>query len=481
MGASCLRTAVCRHRARFLSAQCVRPGELEQLLSCSIGFLNRLRGWTMAMDDFSSYVGYLEAVIAEVTTGSSSADKRRNIDAILDDKSAQELRRLVPPEVLRASGAFFTGSELSQSALQFFGETLGDESVILDPACGAGDLLIACATKLRVETDLASTLQSWNGRITGRDIHHEFVRAAKARLVLTAIRAGEFWSDWTAARMEGAFYQIGRGCGLKDHNAIAAATHIVINPPYTLVDAPEDCAWGTGKTNAAALFLEACVLHATEGTRIVAILPDVLRSGSRYRKWRELIESRSRERRVQLYGQFDRWTDVDVFILELVVQHAAGGATGRRWMQPLSSETCVGDYFDVCVGSVVDYRDPRQGSKHPFITPRCLPSWRTVHYISKYRRFRGRLFSPPFVVVRRTSRRGDKHRAVGTVVNCAVPVAAENHLLVLLPKDGSVQRCVELLRVLKGPSTTAWLNQRIGCRHLTVSSLAEVPWWGDGR
>ena len=102
-----------------------------------------------------------------------------------------------------------------------------------------------------------------------------------------------------------------------------------------------------------------------------------------------------------------------------------------------------------------------------------------VREVSNNRRFEGRVFSPPFVVVRRTSRPGDKHRALGTIINNARPVAVENHLLVLLPKDGTVKACRELLRVLRKPQTTQWLDQYIRCRHLTVSALADLPWWSD--
>jgi hypothetical protein len=34
-----------------------------------------------------------------------------------------------------------------------------------------------------------------------------------------------------------------------------------------------------------------------------------------------------------------------------------------------------------------------------------------------------------------------------------------------------------LLRVLKSRKTDQWLNNRIRCRHLTVRSLNELPWW----
>jgi hypothetical protein len=56
-------------------------------------------------------------------------------------------------------------------------------------------------------------------------------------------------------------------------------------------------------------------------------------------------------------------------------------------------------------------------------------------------------------------------------------VAVENHLIVFLPKNNKLSECKRLLRVLKSRKTDQWLNNRIRCRHLTVRSLNELPWW----
>jgi hypothetical protein len=84
---------------------------------------------------------------------------------------------------------------------------------------------------------------------------------------------------------------------------------------------------------------------------------------------------------------------------------------------------------------------------------------------------------PPFVAIRRTSRPGDRHRAIGTLITALQPVAVENHLIALRPKDGTVKACRELLYSLKDDRTTHWLDERIRCRHLTVAALNELPWW----
>jgi hypothetical protein len=430
-----------------------------------------------SMREFRSYLDYLDSLVTQIAGSSDYSSYAEIVDDALDGQPARELRKLVSLEDLRAAGAFFTGSNLSQIALRRLVKTLDDDSILLDPACGTGDLLIACAPWLPRGENLASTLQRWSKQIVGYDLHPEFIHAAKIRLILTAIHEGILIDTHRAPQVRDIFPNIERRSILEEPDVLKIATHIVLNPPYTLVDTPEGCTWTSGKANAAAFFMAACVQHAQAGTRLVAILPDVLRSGSRYQKWRELIESRSRLHRIELYGQFDRWADVDVFILELEIQQSPK-VEAIEWNQVVMPPMkCISDRFDVCVGPVVDYRDPHRGPWYPFIKSRDLPAWRTLRNISHHRRFKGRVFSPPFVVVRRTSRQGDRCRAIGTIIDNARPVAVENHLLVLIPRDGSIETCQQLLQVLKKPETTQWLDQRIRCRHLTVSSLEEIPWW----
>ncbi len=148
------------------------------------------------------------------------------------------------------------------------------------------------------------------------------------------------------------------------------------------------------------------------------------------------------------------------------------------WCQPEKPiGDTVGRHFDICVGPVVEFRNPHLGPWHPFIKVNNLPQWVIIKDTSvKKRRFSGKVFSPPFVAIRRNSRPDDKHRAVGTIIKGIGPVAAENHLLIAMPKDGSMKSCQELLARLRTPEISQWLNQRIRCRHLTVSSLTESPW-----
>lgn len=431
------------------------------------------------MRQFASYVSNLENLLRSVVASGSGAGWESAIAAALDGGPAGELRRVVPLETMRSVGAFFTGSKLARCALRSALKTICADSTILDPSCGAGDLLVACARHLPTASSLARTLSLWGRHVIGRDLQPEFIRAAKIRLALTAIGRGVPTGKASLSNCEKIFPHIETRCGLSDHNALAAASHIVVNPPFTLVGAPEGCIWAAGKVNSAALFVQACLLNAKPGARIVAILPDVLRSGTRYRKWRELVESHCSVRRIAVYGQFDRWADVDVFILDAHISKPRKNQRSIQWQYPVdASKERLSDRFSVSVGPVVSYRDPHRGPWFPFVISRNLPAWQTVTHIPRHRRFSGRTLEPPLVVVRRTSRPGDKYRAVGTIIACKKPVAVENHLLVLQPHDGKVDTCTPLLSVLRNRRTNTWLDQRIRCRHLTVSSLRELPWWG---
>jgi hypothetical protein len=55
-------------------------------------------------------------------------------------------------------------------------------------------------------------------------------------------------------------------------------------------------------------------------------------------------------------------------------------------------------------------------------------------------------------------------------------VAVENHLLVALPRGGSVQICEALLAVLRMADTNDQLNELMRCRHLTTGAIKALRW-----
>lgn len=443
------------------------------------GGVKTATGDVASMEAFEPYVLSLESLVLRAgSVAFMNAEDKGHIAAALNGQPSESLRKLVTLPARRSAGAFFTGQAVADRALEPYTPTLSDLSIVYDPACGAADLLLACARRLPLQHDLAATVARWGNQLRGLDVHPEFIRAAKARLVLLAIARGVPTGGPPLPPLAQTFPHL-RVADALDEMAATSASHILLNPPYGKVPAPADCHWGSGKVSQAALFLDRCLADATTGTRVVAILPDVLRTGTLYSRWRAAVETRARIESVEVVGPFDAWADVDVFILRMFVG-APEPARPIAWWQSavLAIDERVGNRFDVHVGPVVPHRHKHLGGWHPYVYARLLPPWETFDAGGgKWRRFRGRTFAPPFVAVRRTSAPNDKLRARATIVVGQGPVAVENHLLVLEPRDGSLETCEQLLAVLRDERTNRWLDERIRCRHLTVGVLRDLPWW----
>lgn len=431
----------------------------------------------MPTSGFEVYTKELETLVLATLRSKARAETLGAITVALDGGSSAALRQVVPIDKRRELGAYFTPSKLATEAVEFFQEKLPKTAAVMDCACGAGDLLLAAARELPVCSTLSQTLNAWGEQLIGRDIQTEFVTATKLRLMLLAIDRGCRIDLDTIPSDKRFFPLIRSGDGLGAVAEHADVTHITINPSFSKREAPEGCKWATEKVSSAAVFLHECISQANSGTKIVAILPDVLRSGSNYNSWRSEIARKATIEEVKIIGKFDTWTDVDVFLIRLTVHDATTDTRSNEWWTTKNSthlEVC--DYFDVEVGRVVPHRDPNRGPWWPYIYSRVVPQWQVVRTFSKHRRFAGKVFRPPFVVVRRTSRPEDKYRAVGSIISGGKKVAVENHLIVLTPRDGLVRTCRELLEVLRTEDTNNWLNERIRCRHLTVPALSEVPY-----
>ncbi len=435
------------------------------------------------MQGYASYITELAGLADQLRTGQVRSGLEDCVSASLDGQPGSRLRELVPLDSLRSSGAFFTGSELASYAVERFSGTLDESSVVLDPACGAGDLLLACAQMLPVRGTLGETLRRWGRQLLGKDLHREFVSATHLRLAILAMSRGSNGSPTRMPDLARLLPGISVGCGREATAHMASATHVIMNPPFTSIRSQKGCPWRKGLVNEAALFVEEVVTSARAGTRIVAILPDVLRSGQGYRKWRVLVDSLCQTQSVDLWGRFARWADVDVFVWSATKgdsQTISGDGIESGWSPMPAAAHSVEDHFHVSVGPVVPFRDPKKGGWAKFLHPGNLPAWGDISRVSESRRTRTKLAQPPFVLVRRTSRPGDRHRAVGTIVRGEGPVAVENHLLTLVPLSGTVRDCKKLMRSLKDIRTTDWLDRRIRCRHLTVSAMRTLPLWGDG-
>lgn len=388
--------------------------------------------------------------------------------------AADELRRLVSLETRREYGVFFTDSLLAEKVLQLLKPSFTGNSFIYDAACGAGNLLIAVSDyikKLNINFDGTTHL-------LGTDIHNEFVEAAKIRLQINGLLKQSNSANPKHTPKLSKEYSIVAGDGLLPNNFYKKATHIFVNPPFNQIVADDKLSWSKGKVSAAALFIDKIIQHSNPGTIIIAILPDVLRSGTRYEKWRAMVEKECTIEKTKLLGQFDKYADVDVYAVMMTKREKAvtGITTGKKAnAENTNHPKTIGDMFDVCVGPVVDNRDVKEGPSLPYIISRGLQGWSVQTDVALTRQHQGKSFESPFVVIKRTSRMGDINRAVATIINIPTPVYVDNHLIILKPKSGEICDCQKALTILKNNRTHNWLNEEIRCRHLTVKVVSAIP------
>ena len=426
------------------------------------------------MEDFTEYVESIRQLVQHANR-IPAVDWRNQLAQCLDGGPNRVLRSQPEQSDLKQQGAYFTGARM---ALRVANTALTGSSKALyyDPACGAGDLLLAIASKMPIAGTFQDTLDDWGTRLAGCDISEDFVRLAKNRLALLAAKRCRSSPPLDLPTTPQRFPRIVVADSLSGARRIPQADVVVMNPPFGYASAPASCDWASGRVNAAALFAMRAIRDARPGSRVVAILPDVLRSGTRYIAWRERVCASGTVLFERSLGLFDPWTDVDVYLL-----HFQKSRSKRRSKRPptlgSTSTGGVGKRFHVHVGPVVPHRHPSKGSLVPYLHARSIRGWIESSNVPETRKFDGRLFQPPFVTIRRTSRPDDGKRAVATVILGNAPVAVENHLIVCLPKNGSTDKCRELMRRLRSTRTDDWLNKHLRCRHLTTRLIARMPWW----
>ena len=429
------------------------------------------------MSVFQSYVSSVERMATQALHSRLERRRELNISDLLDGQAGAKLRETVPLSTRRQEGSFFSSSNLRSIAVIDLPDENGANSAVLDPAVGGGDLLIEVARHLPVRKDLLQTLDQWGGLLHGRDIEPTFVRLTKARLVLLAASRASAGLSAKNVLIEDMFPEIQVGDGLELLSSGWPGGHILMNPPFTYRTAPELTSWASGRTNLAALFLHNAIEHAQPGTRLTAILPDVIRTGSRYSRLRSIVAERLVTPEIESYGQFDEWTDIDVFILRGVIRDNLSKIQSIEWWNPAAGRK-LGDMFNVHVGPVVPHRDTDSGPLQPYLFARAVPQEGEFDISrAEQRGYQKRAFKPPFVVVRRTSRPGERLRGAGIVIVGKGDVQIENHLLVLQPKNGSLDACQSVIDLLSTTHAKQWLDERIRCRHLTVGAISEMPWF----
>jgi hypothetical protein len=86
-----------------------------------------------------------------------------------------------------------------------------------------GTCLVAFARGLKSRVDPLCTLREWNSRILGRDLHPEFVKAAKIRLALTALQSARRHRRFEVPDTSELFAGIKAGCSLDEEAAFKLA------------------------------------------------------------------------------------------------------------------------------------------------------------------------------------------------------------------------------------------------------------------
>lgn len=423
---------------------------------------------TSAFDKYQPFV----TEVRNLTSMQVLGDWHDKALAALNGQAGTELEKRVSLYSRRRAGAFFTNHVLADKLLSKI--DFGANPTIYDMACGAGDLLLAAARIIGKKDSLKDTLQCWQRFIHGTDRVGHFVDAARERLLLQA----RVLHPKDRIPQKEAFENVSVGDAMTEEGLIAKATHIVMNPPFVSRKVAADCEWASGKANQAATFVAHSLRHMRVGAQMYAILPEVLRTGTRYRKWRELVAASAQAFTVESAGQFSATADVDVFFLRLTRGKGADAQQSAWDEKPVQASASVSleDHFEVSVGPVVPYRDPHEGDVHPFATPQNIAAWKVISEATiPKRRWKGRLIRPPFVVLRRTSRPGDQYRATASIVSGRQPVAVENHLIVCSPKDGGMRACLDLKNALRAEEVNTHLNKIMRCRHLTVKSVREIP------
>lgn len=402
-----------------------------------------------------------------------SSDKeqlRNSVD--LDDIDAV-LRKLLTIDEMREAGSFFTGQDLATKVISAFNKPITLKSIVLDPTCGAGNLLIEASRKLGISSKLSETMRDWGKVLWGFDIHAHFIEAAKIRIVVEALNRGvEHDCDLKEA------FKLLPNIYLKNALSIEAkelenVTHVVMNPPFTIWPSPKENYWKQGDINAAGILVDKYLRLLPKKCQLSAVLPDVLRSGSRYAEFRKFV-SYSMNANVNIWGKFNSKTDVDVFVLSGIINVST---ELLHWHNARNENISISDFFDVRTGPLVAYRDPKEGEEYAYFHPKNCPKWKVVNSVSERRRFLGKVLQPPFVVIKRTSSPSDRSRASATVINLNEPVAIENHMIVVTPKDGKLKTCKKLLKVLQSQQTNDFLNERIRLRHLTVGVIRDIPYF----
>lgn len=430
-----------------------------------------------ALHNYSHFLGEVTSAFTDIIQTNTIDNDR--VHHLLNGGASQALQAYVDRGTRVEFGMFFSGHRLATEVAKLLHDKLLHGAVLADPACGAGDLLLACLSLSPIHRDIHSTIEAWGKRVIGLDIHKEMAATTRARIALLAATRVYEQGNLLTNSIPGTFDLLSRvqsGNYFAQPEVFRDADCVVMNPPFTEIDSPINCSWSTGKVQQAAVFTDAVVAAAKINQEIVAVLPDVLRSGTRYSRWRQLISESADILNINVFGRFDSKTDVDVFIIHLRKREPGSVSKGIQWprSEQINQAKVMSDLFKVSVGAVVPHRHKHIGQWVPYVDVGSAPANTDIENL-KSRRFTGTLHKGPFIALRRTSSPSDRYRAVGSLIKTSDYIAVENHLIVLQPHDGTLKSCRKLMHLLRRDYVNEWLNATIRCRHLTTKVINELP------
>ena len=410
---------------------------------------------------------------------SASTDANSLVDPAVDARAF--VYGVLTREDRREQGIFFSGEDWARSMASLVDVTQWKR--FIDPSAGIGDLLLAISHQLPLEKDLAATLTAWSRVLYAVDLRSSFLEIAWARVrALAGTRHGLHGSSGTNNDSNATPKSLPIGFTVSDaltvNFELARGDCVIMNPPYQRTQAPKGSAVGSGLRTAAGLHLEHIIAQAPEGVGIIALIPDVIRSGSSYRNFRQHLARRLDIRLLQPAGHFGDSANVDVSLLVGITKDPQSGQPEiKQEQKPSKSTLTIEDVASVRVGPVVPHRTAETGERVGYLTTRNVPVGVELLAPVETATYDTRLEKAPFVVIRRTSSPRDRQRIRASVIRGTGSWLIENHLIVVTPKIHTLAECRRLQGALSDSRSNIWLNDRIRCRHLTVSAIRSLPLW----
>lgn len=382
----------------------------------------------------------------------------------------------------KAEGIYLTPSALAQTLVRPLWPHARRGERIGDPACGLGDLLLELLKALPRAGSLQARLIRAGAVLAGHDANPIFVEITRWRLALAIRLRGFRHQRLTKALVDESLSGITRRRLRPFDQLDASWRHVVMNPPFARSPLPRNCPWGSGLASRAAWFttLAFASLRPKPGATVAALLPESLRSGFRYSKWRTAVSKNAHITSSPAAGQFADDADIHCFVLRGTVTTKLG-----RWRRPRrSSKAVLSDQAVLRVGAVVPHRDPQTGNVARALDARLLRSAQlttakpddscpTLQLSCLPSQARSSPpFMAPFVAIPRTSRPGESPRLRAVAVLGAGLVHVENHVIVVHPHGGNPQ---EFAAALRSAAVDRWVDKRIRMRHLPVGILKHLP------